>query len=158
MIYLTFGYSKVMLFLTSILMLPLTIGSLFFCIRDKSFTLLNMSVICGVIYAFILFALWIYAKLKKYTLKVENGNLVSTFPNSNSNDGIQIAMSSLIKIEFCRLFSCHGFVALLEWVAPESAIVTFEKNGKEESMLLGYPKLRDLKEFCTTHNIELVVK
>ena len=144
-----------MFILISSLMLPLTIGPLISGILDKSFTLLNMSVICGVIYVFCIYALLIYAKSKKYILKVENGNLVSTFPDS---DNIQIPLSSGIKIVFYRLFSFNGIVALLNGVASECAIVTYMRDGKEDRIFLGYPKLCDLKEFCTTHNIELVVK
>lgn len=153
MIYLNTGFFRPMLWIVSILFLPIVVVGLVLAILK-----LNTSgiVACSVILLFCfisLFCIYKHSKTKKYYLLSEDDFLAINYPNAPC----RINKSEIIKVEYYKISSIRSWLLLFSYICPQSAFITYKDNGREVCKLIGYPDFEKIRDLCDTHGLDFVI-
>ena len=159
MIYLNKGCFKPMLILMSVILLPISIACLFLTIYDFQVKLFVISLVMFFVYFCVILGLYKHSKSRKYYLTLQdNTYILINYPNISNMQTLELNCNEIIKMEYYKITSVKAWFMIFDYVGPQCVYITYAKNGKEESRLIGYPKFEEIRALCADLGIDLFIK
>lgn len=143
----------------SIIFYPLFLGVLAVLICNYDISILIIFLLLLVAYIVLIVFYKRISSNKAHNLILEDCKMVINYPNINRmKNTLEIYYDSIIKLEYYKMTSLISWFQLLNGVVPKCIFITYVKDGKEISELMGYMDLKDIKKISNDKKIKLIVK
>ncbi len=154
MIYLNKGFFKPALIISSIPLLPLMLASWIMLVAEFKIDHLAIAIFISLFYGVIAFFLHRFSRTKKHYMSIDEGSLLIKAPG----ECLEIQIVDIVKIEYYKISSFRSWLLLFNSIGPQSAFVTYKKDGQEISEHIGYPKIEEIRKLCNDYDITLDIK
>lgn len=119
--------------------------------------LVILSIIIGV-YLIIDIILWKLSKNKKHYLLLKDQEIELKFCDSiNGEVKLEVQFEEIVRFEYYRINSFKGWLMLFTYTFPKCVFLTYNVNGEEQTKLIGYLDIEDIKEISKKTNSELKI-
>lgn len=138
--------------------IPCIVGLIICNIHVFKIELFIILLIIIMVYFIIIFILWKLSRRKKYYLLVKNDSVELKFCDYN-DDKIQLILpfEQIVKFEYYKINSIKSWLMLYTTILPKCVFITYNQNGEEQTKLIGYLDLKEIKEIAKKTNSKLKI-
>ena len=159
MIYLNEKEFKPVLIFFSVIFIPPIITLWVMTYIRFEYILIFISLCLLLIYVLLILLVRKTTKTKKNYLIIHEESFEIHYPNiGNGTNELNVKFCDVIEVEYYRITSIRGWFQILGCVAPKCTYITYLKNGKRTTELMGFFDLSDIKKITSENGIRLILK
>ena len=158
MYYLEQKQFKPAMILFGIPFIPCIIGLIIANIMLLKIELLIMLFVILGSYLIIVIILWKLSKRKNHYLLIKDNVMeLEIYDSIYGKTKLELQFDEIIKFEYYRITSIRGWLMLFSYIFPKCVYLTYNVNGEEQTKLIGYLDIKDVKEISKITNSDLKI-
>lgn len=143
--------------LIGVLLLPVSLFSVFYGLKNFSTELLIAGASAVLIYLFSLICCYKVSKSKNNYLVLENNTVIIHYPNITGSGQLKINIQDIVEIKLYKIASLKAWLLLASYVLPKSAYITYLQDGVKVCKHIGYPKPQELMDLFENSKIAFLL-